>query len=348
MDDSPHPLHAVARRRPRRRPPVAFAVAASLLLAAPAARQDLPAGFVPMPARRSLTAIDGPRFVAAGVADIRPEAWVLGVAIDGQARAYGLELLNGHEVVNDRIGATAFAVVWSPYANAALVIDREVAGQTLQFDPAAGLIHAATVLQDRQTGTYWSLLAGRAETGPLAGTALTVLGVSDRMSWAEWSARHPDTLVLTAAPPSGDGPPAQDPGTDRYADYFAAAGGYGGAEAEDRQLASKGLVYALHHDGVAYAVDLRRVIGGRSFTLRDGAHILVYREAADDLARGSAAFASAAGFEQRGGSWFELGSGAEFNAITREFGGADIPRLTGFDTFWYTWSLTNPATDVLR
>ena len=45
-------------------------------------------------------------------ADIRDDAWVLGVVIDGQARAYSLDLLNAHEVVNDSIGETNFAAVW--------------------------------------------------------------------------------------------------------------------------------------------------------------------------------------------------------------------------------------------
>jgi hypothetical protein len=312
--------------------------------------QDVPAGYQPEPERESLRAVDDPAFVPAAAAQLRPEAWVIGVEIDGQTRAYGLELLNDHEVVNDEIGGTAFAVVWTPYANAALTIDREIDDLAVSFEPAPGLIHAGSVLRDRETGSYWSVLAGRAVSGPLAGTALTVLPVSDRMSWAEWSAHHPDTQVLSVAPSGGDGRGGalQDPGTDRYGAYFAQPGGHRGAEATDGQLATKQLVYALHHAGVAHAVDLRRVIGGRSFTLQDGSHILVYREAADRLGRGSAAFISRAGFEQRGGSWIELASDAEFNAITRDFGGSGIPRLNGFDTFWYTWSLANPDTAVLR
>jgi hypothetical protein len=37
---------------------------------------------------------------------------VLGVVIDGQARAFSLNLLNHHEVVNDQIGQTPYAAVW--------------------------------------------------------------------------------------------------------------------------------------------------------------------------------------------------------------------------------------------
>ncbi len=45
-------------------------------------------------------------------ADISDNSWVLGIVINGQARAYSLNLLNQHEIVNDVIDTTAFAAVW--------------------------------------------------------------------------------------------------------------------------------------------------------------------------------------------------------------------------------------------
>ncbi len=48
----------------------------------------------------------------ASEADIKAGSWVLGVIIDGQPRAYSLNLLNAHEVVNDTIGDTNYAAVW--------------------------------------------------------------------------------------------------------------------------------------------------------------------------------------------------------------------------------------------
>ncbi len=73
---------------------------------------ELPEGYVQIIPRGAIPAIDEPVYVPAAEARIRDEAWVLGVVIDGQARAYSLELLNGHEVVNDTIGNTDFAAVW--------------------------------------------------------------------------------------------------------------------------------------------------------------------------------------------------------------------------------------------
>ena len=205
-------------------------------------------------------------------------------------------------------------------------------------------------MQDRETDTYWSIMSGKAEAGALNGTALVELPVSEKMSWAEWRARHPDTLVLSVTRTARDGETVslQDPGSDAYGNYFAGDEGYRGTEATDGRLDTKDQIHAFLHDGVAYAIDLRRVVGGKAFELHDGSWVLVYREATDKMFRGSSAFLSGSGFEQRGGSWFEIATGTEFNAITRDFGGAPVERLNGFDTFWYTWSLTHTDTELLR
>ncbi len=75
-------------------------------------QSETPEGFRQILPRGRIAAIFEPEYVSAEKARIRPDAWVLGVVIDEQARAYSLTLLNSHEVVNDRIGDTSFAAVW--------------------------------------------------------------------------------------------------------------------------------------------------------------------------------------------------------------------------------------------
>ncbi len=78
----------------------------------PAVAEQLPPGVEQIIPRGQIAAITNPIFVEAEEAEISDDAWILGVVIDGQARAYSLNLLNQHEVVNDRIGDTPFAAVW--------------------------------------------------------------------------------------------------------------------------------------------------------------------------------------------------------------------------------------------
>ena len=78
----------------------------------PSPDTSLPSGVEQLLPRGQIAAVFEPTFVAAEDAEISDDAWVLGVEFDGVARAYSLNLLNRHEVVNDRIGETAFAAVW--------------------------------------------------------------------------------------------------------------------------------------------------------------------------------------------------------------------------------------------
>lgn len=86
----------------------ALAAAAGIACSAeeppPGVEQILPRGRIP--------AVDNPTFVSAEEAEIPDDAWVFGVEIEGVRKAYSLNLLNRHEVVNDESGGTEFAAVW--------------------------------------------------------------------------------------------------------------------------------------------------------------------------------------------------------------------------------------------
>lgn len=95
------------------RPELLVCAALSIFTGDLARGQDaLPPGVEQILPRGRIAAIFAPQFVPAAGAKIPEEAWVLGVEFAGEPRAYGLNLLNHHEVVNDRIGETAFAAVW--------------------------------------------------------------------------------------------------------------------------------------------------------------------------------------------------------------------------------------------
>ena len=65
----------------------------------------------------TIPSVDAPVHVSAddpqlGERGVTLETPVLGVEIDGIARAYPVDLMSMHEVVNDRFGEKAFAVLW--------------------------------------------------------------------------------------------------------------------------------------------------------------------------------------------------------------------------------------------
>ena len=64
--------------------------------------------------RDAIPAILEPNFDdrAASLAQMKPTERVIGVSIDGDSRAYPLNLLSRHEVVNDTVGGKPIAVTW--------------------------------------------------------------------------------------------------------------------------------------------------------------------------------------------------------------------------------------------
>jgi len=91
---------------------VLVVVTMGVAVASGGSSDELPPGVEQILPRGRIAAVFDPQFVSAAEAKIADEAWVLGVVIDGQPKAYSLNLLNRHEVVNDQSGDTAFAAVW--------------------------------------------------------------------------------------------------------------------------------------------------------------------------------------------------------------------------------------------
>ena len=61
-----------------------------------------------------IPSIDNPRFVGPGEAEQQMQSFerVLGVAINGDHRAYPLNMVSRHEIVNDTVGGVPVAVTW--------------------------------------------------------------------------------------------------------------------------------------------------------------------------------------------------------------------------------------------
>ncbi len=78
----------------------------------PAIEATPPDGVQQLIPRGAIPAVFEPHYVPAAEAEISDDAWVLGVEIEGQARAYSLNLLNHHEVVNTTVGGRDIAAVW--------------------------------------------------------------------------------------------------------------------------------------------------------------------------------------------------------------------------------------------
>jgi hypothetical protein len=135
-----------------------------------------------------------------------PSDRLIGVFIDGEARAYPLRLLRWHEAVNDTVGGRPITVTYCPLSDAAAVWDR-IDEPDLELAVSGWLLDSDTLLYDRrqqgEPSNLWHQLTGRAVAGPAAasGHRLTPLPAAIA-TWQEWRQRYPDTVVMAPDPAS--------------------------------------------------------------------------------------------------------------------------------------------------
>jgi hypothetical protein len=145
-----------------------------------------------------IPAIDRPKFVTPGEADrwLQAREPVLAVEIGGDARAYPLQIMTWHEIVNDSVGGRPVSVTYCPLCNSGIVFDRRVGGTVHDFGTSGKLYKSDLVMYDRQTHSLWSQMDGRAIVGDLAGARLAVLP-SNTLAYGEWKRLYPGGKVLS-------------------------------------------------------------------------------------------------------------------------------------------------------
>lgn len=148
------------------------------------------------PRRDGIPPIDDPTFISVSQAEhLNPLDPVMSFTHNGETRAYPLRVMTFHEIVNDVVGGEPVAVTYCPLCNAAIVFDRNLDGEILDFGTTGKLRNSDLVMYDRQTDSWWQQFSGESITGSYAGTELTMLP-SRLISFERFAEAHPDAMVL--------------------------------------------------------------------------------------------------------------------------------------------------------
>jgi hypothetical protein len=148
------------------------------------------------PGRDGIKTVDAPEFSHIGEAAwIGRDTEVLGVEVEGEARAYPLRVLEYHQIVNDVVGGVPIAVTYDPLAGTPIAYRRQQGDETLVFGVSGLLYNHNFLLFDRQTDSLWSQFLGLAVAGPLAGKRLARVPVRQEPAGV-WIARHMESLFL--------------------------------------------------------------------------------------------------------------------------------------------------------
>ena len=148
--------------------------------------------------RDGIPPIDKPEFVTVADADgwLAKQEPVIALEINGDARAYPLQVMIWHELVNDEVGGMPVTVSFCPLCNSVLIFDRKLDGVVYDFGVSGNLRNSDLIMWDRQTESWWQQLTGNAIIGQLAGKKLRILP-SSIIAWSDFKAAHPQGKVLS-------------------------------------------------------------------------------------------------------------------------------------------------------
>jgi len=310
--------------------------------------------------------VDEPKFLdvpdVGFLADNEP---VLALEIGGDARAYPVQIMTWHEIVNDTVGGVPVSVSYCPLCNSAVAYDRRLDDRILDFGTSGLLYNSALVMYDRQTETLWSHFTGEGIIGELTGEDLAAFPLAT-VSWAAFKDANPEGVVL-----SRDTGFSRDYGRNPYPGYddvdsvpflfqgevdgrYTALTRIVGVESGDAAVGIPLLdlrdgevvsgeiggapLVALWTSGTSSALDSASIPGGDDV----GATGVFVPQAADTaltfVANGDGTFTD----DQTSSTWNIFGE-----ALDGELAGERLEAYHHVDTFWFAWSTFRPDTEVL-
>jgi hypothetical protein len=150
------------------------------------------------PPKDGIPALTTPEFTTVSEAGqwLKPKEPVILLEVEGDARAYPIQILMWHEIVNDVVGRMPVAVTFCPLCYTALAFDRRVDDQTLEFGATGRLRFSNLLMYDRQTESWWQQADGEAVVGSFTGHRLKPLPASI-ISWADFKQGHAEGKVLS-------------------------------------------------------------------------------------------------------------------------------------------------------
>lgn len=129
---------------------------------------------------------------------VDPARLVVGIEVEGQARAYPVQFIGYHHQVRDTVNGKPVMVSFCTVCRTGRVFRPSVNGKTEDFR-LVGMDHFNAMFEDRSTGTWWRQANGEAIAGTLKGQSLEEIE-SQQVTLARWLAMHPSSLIMQPDP----------------------------------------------------------------------------------------------------------------------------------------------------
>ena len=320
------------------------------------------------PGKDGIPAINQPLFVtqaeaAEWLADEEP---VIALEINGEARAYPIQILIWHEIVNDSLGGVPVTVTFCPLCNTAITFDRRIYGEVTTFGVSGLLRRNDLIMFDRTRESLWQQITGEAIVGVDTTKRLTFLP-SSIVSWRDFRATFPDAPVL-----SRETGVSRNYGTNPYRGYDRIGSDtiFRNDEFQDGELDAKERVVAVEIDGEAIAFPFSELskfmvldadVAGQpvvalwqSDTLSpfDDSFIVGGRNIGAAAAFSPLVNGERLTFEARDGQIVDTTTGSVWNVLGRAISGpmegTALEPVLHANHFWFAWSVFQPETRVIQ
>ena len=229
-----------------------------------------------------------------------------------------------------------------------MVYARTLGGRTYTFQVSGKLWRNSLIMQDRETGSSWSHVTGRAIDGKAKGAQLEKVQAVET-TWARWYAEHPETSVLAKS---------EEVLGSHYQDYFDNPERMGLFRSQwlVERMPGKTLVYGAAVGPHAVAVTESAVADGGMVNVDlGGTPVVVYR-GGDGGVRAFVARAGGADLvlqvdpksnaaRDATGSVWDLTSG---RATAGGHKGATLEAVAVTPVYWFAWSNFYPNTQVIE
>ena len=302
-----------------------------------------------------IPSIDNPKFISVQEASkfLEDSELVLGLNINGDIRAYPLQILVWHEIVNDKVGGVPVAVTYCPLCFTNQVFNRTIENvqeEVVEFGTSGKLYNSNLVMYDRTSKSLWSQALAEGIVGKHAGTKLERVPF-DIAYWKEWKQLYPDSKVLSRD--TGSNRPY---GADPYGDYYTNSDVLFPVSNNDDRLGLKEIVVGFENKGQFKAykqqdIENKKVINdqvnGKPIALFSSHPFMV--RAYDPLVEGGVQKTLLHfDYNTKNNYFIDKQTGSLWNfegkAISGQMKGKQLTRLPFDEGFWFEWVAFHPHT----
>jgi hypothetical protein len=119
---------------------------------------------------------------------------VIGVALNGEAKAYPIEIIGYHHQVQDTVGGTPVMITYCTVCRTGRAYSPIINGKKENFR-LVGMDHFNAMFEDATTKSWWQQATGKAITGPMKGSQLMQIP-SQQVTLAAWLREYPGSKIL--------------------------------------------------------------------------------------------------------------------------------------------------------